>query len=409
MGDIMAGALPNNEKKSLSDYLLTEDQVSTGQFPRDEIFEIQIENKIIGPFWQEDLKDFLSDANLYKDSTLVKSIDEGDWKEVYSHPYFQRRRPSLVSTAQMNETQEDYYILKDGQKDGPYERDQLMAMVDRMELLITDFVSIDEGQSWGKLYEHDEFDRRSKSHDQLPTSPDGHVFDNSVYDADKAIAQAQRVAEEQDAIVGLAYIGHLNEGKRKVHIEEVKQGQNLNSETPSPSGIKNIALMAILGLSIIGGVYFSFQIFSGSPDNVTITEKRKKSKTKPVARKALPIKNAKIVKPAKRKPSSFGVKTGRQVTRGSQSIRKAEFLKMKNKKKTLQGAVIREVPPEAIFDDANEAVELDPIRTRLSKDVIDPLDANSELSDEELEEFSRDLGPVDENGNPLDAQLEEEY
>jgi len=399
----MAGAQSKNEKRTLSDYLLSEEQVSTGQFPRDEIFEVQVESKIIGPFWQEDLKDFLGDANLYKDGTLVKSLEEGDWKEVYSHPFFQRRRPSLVSTENMSTTEEDYYILKDGQKDGPYDKEKINSMVEAMELLLTDFVSIDEGQSWGKLYDHDEFDRRIKGHDQLPTSPDNHIFNNSIYDADKAIAQAEMVAQETDAIVGLAYIGHLNEGKRKVHIEEVKQQENLNSQQ-SPSSSKNFVLFSILSLSIIGAIFFSYQLLSGSPDQVVTTKKKRVNNTK----QRRVTKNAKQVtnnKKFKRKPSSnFKVKTGRQVTRSSESIRKAEFLKAK--KRTFQNAVIRDVPPEAVFDDANEAVELDPIRTRLSKDTIDPLD--TELSEEELLELSGELGPVDEFGNPLDAELEED-
>ena len=404
MGDIMANAQVKTEKKTLQDYLLSEDQVLAGQFPRNEIFEVQVEGKIIGPFWQEDLKDFLKDANLYKDSTKVKSLEEGDWKEVYSHPFFQRRRPSLVSTEGMKTTVEDYYILKDGQKDGPYDKDKINNMVDTMELLLTDFVSIDDGHSWGKLYEHDEFDRRNKSHEQLPISPDNHIFDNSIYDADKAIAKAEQVAHETDAIVGLAYIGHLNEGKRKVHIEEVKQSENLREE--SKESKNNMALIGIIALSLVGSIYFGFQILSGTPDPVEVTKKARSKQIKKNVK--LPTKKAKVVKNKntfKRKPSSnFKVKTGRQVTRGSESIRKAEFLKAK--KRTMSAGVIREVPPEAIFDDANEAVELDPIRTRLSKETIDPED--SELSEEELLELSNELGPVDEDGNPLDAELEED-
>lgn len=407
MGDIMAIA-QSKDSKSLQDYLLSEEQVQTGQFPRDEIFEVQVENKIIGPFWQEDLKDFLSDANLYKDSTLVKSLEEGDWKSVYSHPFFQRRRPALVSSNQMHESDEDYFILKDGQKDGPYDKEQLLSMVSNMELLLTDFVSIDEGHSWGKLYEHEGFDRREKNHQNLPISPDGHIFNNSIYDADRAIAQAQRVAEEKDAIVGLAYIGHLNEGKRKVHIEEVKQSENLKDSEAS-SDNRNPILFFILGLSLVGAIYFSYQLFSGEPAPTIAPNNKTQKKVKTArTKRALPKKRAVDSTKSdsfKRKPSSFGVKTGRQVTRSSESIRKAEFLKTKPRK--MQEAVIQEVPPEAIFDDANEAVELDPIRTRLSKDVIDP--EEKELSEDELLELSDELGPVDEYGNPLDAELQEEF
>ena len=407
MGEVMAKAQLEDQKKTIADYLLKEEQVATGQFPRDEIFEIQVESKIIGPFWQEDLKEFLSDANLYSESTQVKSLEEGDWKSVYNHPYFQRRRPSLVSSEGMTNVEEVFYLLKDGQKNGPFQKEKLQTMVDSMELLLNDFVSIDEGQSWGKLYEVDGFDRRTKNHENLPHKPEGHVFDNSVYDADKALAQADIISEETDAIVGLAYIGHLNEGKRKVHIEETSNtNRSFNEQSEeSPSGLKNIALISVLSLSLIGSVYFAYEIMSGSPAPI---KKEKNVAKREVTNnvKRAPAKKRQRVKAAKKKARPFKVVTGKQVTRSSESIKKAEFLKSKS---MTSGAIIREVPPEAIFDDANEAVELDPIRSRVSRDVLNPRDDfDSELSDEELQDFSRNLGPVDEDGNPIDAELEEE-
>ena len=57
-----------------------------------------------------------------------------------------------------------------------------------------------------------------------------------------------------------------------------------------------------------------------------------------------------------------------------------------------------------IFDDNSEAIELDPIRSRVSKDTIDP--EFDEVYDEmEAEDFDS-FAPVDEQGNAYDdAQL----
>ncbi|EQC44240.1 DUF4339 domain-containing protein [Bacteriovorax sp. Seq25_V] len=400
----MGNALKNDQRKSIEDYLLTQEQIDHHQYPSEEIYEILVEGKVIGPFWNIDLKDFLADANLYSEETKVKNVTEAEWTSVYSHPYFQRRRPALVSTQNLAEAKEDYYLLIEGKKEGPYTTDQIKAMLATHKILPIDFISIDNGSSWGKIHDIEGFDRREKTHQNLPFRPDGHIFTNSIYDADRAITKAVHNASEKDALVGLAYVGHLNEGKKKHHIEEMNAHKNV-TQTESEGESSSTMITFLFALVAFAGIYYFYQTMSGKPEVVTKTAtpvskkeftQTKATKPQPTARKSKPTRA-----PARaEKRPALEVTQGRTVTRSSESIRDAEFAK----KEMQDESVLVEVPPEAIFDDATEAVELDPIRQRVSKDTIDPeltnqFDENMPL--DELEDISRNLGPIDEDGNPI--------
>lgn len=417
---MMGEALKKEDKKTIDDYLLSSEQVSGGQYPSDEIYEIQIEGQVIGPFWQEDLKDFLSDAGLYETDTTVRNFGEEDWQNIFEHPLFQRRRPSLVSTDEINSTNDTYFILKDGQKLGPYTKSELQLKVEDHEVLLNDYVSIDEGQSWGKLHQVDGFNRRKHGNQNLPTTPEGHVFNNSMYDADKALAKAEVESAQKDALIGLAYIGHLNEGKKKVHIDVTKAKAEISAnekaqESQESEGQRNNLLTGLAALGIFIIIFAGYNMFSSSPSERNRDLPTKKAKrvskeeftnagnAKKISNKKRQAKKVQARRPARKK--NLNIVTNRQITRGDTSIKKAEFLK----KKKLNDGVIEQVdiPQEMIFDDATEAVELDPIRQRVSKDIIDP-----ELEDqyeedipfEELEDLSNGLGPIDEDGNPIDDE-----
>ena len=118
-------------------------------------------------------------------------------------------------------------------------------------------------------------------------------------------------------------------------------------------------------------------------------------KAKDVTKKLLKEKPTKTAKKIDKKP--IKIKKRKVISRSSESIKKAAFFK----KKKLKGQTdLREVevPPEAIFDDNTDPVELDPIRQRISKDIIDPeLEAyDEETPINELEDISRQIAPLDD-------------
>lgn len=396
----MGSALKNltEDESTLDQYILTQEQIEKGMYERSEIFELMNGDQILGPFLNQDLKEYMTIHNLFSQEIRVKNIDDEEWLQASTHPYFQRRRPSLVSTKNISELTEKFYILNEGKKEGPFTKEQVNTMLDAHQILATHFVSVDGGQSWGKLFEIEGFDRRIKNHDSLPFRPNNTVFTNSIFDADKAISLAQSKAAETDAIVGLAYIGHLNEGKKKMNIENIQSTPVALEENEDQTSKSSSILNIFFGVCIVVGVYFIYDNFSGQMPETLTTPAQEVSKeefqaNKPVAK--VKERNQRTPTRAPSAKNKIEVKKSRIVTRSSESIKKAEFLKH-----DLSEGEVVEVPPEAIFDDANEAVELDPIRSRISKETLNA--EGNEMTNDEANSFKSGLSNVDDQGNAQD-------
>lgn len=405
----MANSLPKNDRKSINDYLLTEEQISSGTYPKEEVFEARVEEKVLGPFWQEDLKDFVIDAGLVDSDTEIRNIDTDNWMSINEHPLFQRRKPSLVKESDLSSPENRYFLLKSGRKLGPFTSEELKNKIEELEILFTDYVSIDEGQSWGKIYEIEGFNRRDLKPSNLPQMPDKETLGSSLSDASQAINKSK---ETDDSLVSLAYIGHLNEGKKKFHIEEKKHKDKDVTSKKTETNKSKVFIALTFIMAIFAGIYFFIGEETKDLKSNINTAKKKLNKTKiktakETTKKALRAKPVvKKTKPVKKAPRPLKVaKKKKIVTRGAKDIKKAAFFK---KKKLQDRQDLREVdvPPEAIFDDNTDPVELDPIRQRISKDIIDPeLEAYDEDTPlDELEDISRQIAPLDEFEDEYDRE-----
>ncbi|MGI4992764.1 hypothetical protein ACRXCV_09050 [Halobacteriovorax sp. GFR7] len=397
--------MATSTKKKITEYLLTKEQISGGLYEPNEVYFIKDGDKELGPFWQEDLKEFIEDYSLFNQSVFVKSMLEEQWSMITAHPLFQRRKPEIIKEFQIDED-DQFFILKNNKKDGPYKSSEIMAMLDSLELLYTDFISVDQGQSWGTIHEFEVFDRRSRSNESLPDSPQGHIFKNSILDADKAMALAKKDSDDREFIYDLAYIGNQKLNPNKASIDDFEQ-----KEKSDPATMIRLGTFAASFVLVVA-VFFVFSKLSGTPDTPVAKAKktaRIQTKRTPAAQaqKKAPSKTTRTVTKKREVPNAFKKKSRpkRQISKGNDPIGKADFLADRK----MQDAVMdpADLPPEVIFDDANEALELDPVRERISKETFDPqeqelnnydeLDAAREIVDEYLDR-SPAAGSMPEDG-----------
>lgn len=178
------------------------------------VFDLKIGEQHYGPIEAAQLKEFFLIHDDLAEEAQVKRTSEELYTSYFEHPHFQRRRPQLVRQQSLEDVEQEYlWVLKDGQKNGPYTKTQLNEQVESSQLLRTDLVSLDEGQTWQRLYEIEEFDRRKLESNQLPATPEGQVFVNSLRETRSQLARAGHQREEDEALTGLAYIGNLRNGK----------------------------------------------------------------------------------------------------------------------------------------------------------------------------------------------------
>lgn len=187
---------------------LTDEEIEQLGLSVSDLWMIQGEGQDVqGPFSTSYLNEKAKEHESFFETTMVFNLVIEEWRDFFSSAEFQRRKPKLVPAQNLIQN-EDFYLLDKGQKTGPYKLEEVKAKVESKEIQVSDEVSVDDGKTWIKLYEHHEFDRRlMKNQEDLPFQPEADVFEESDKVASLEVARAQKLKEDESAITGLAFIG----------------------------------------------------------------------------------------------------------------------------------------------------------------------------------------------------------
>ena len=362
----------------LTDYLFTEEEI-TKSVDRKHIFEMKNpeDAKSMGFISAYDLKTYISEHDDETSTYMVKHIDAEDFVNIYSHPFFQRRKPQLVSLSKLaQDSDQQFFILKHGQKNGPYEKFELLSMLEQKEILLTDMVSTNAGHTWMKLYQVDNFDRRVlKESDQLPGVPTQAVM--GTHDSVSALNP------ETEAISGLAYLSNVKRGKSV----ERDNLQTFKTQNVSQSGQNSLYKWLLLG-SILGIAYFGFhiknQLSSPFTNEVPAIGEQAEMLTPVEMTGTPPQTNPSATRKLGEKNNlnqinDTGRTGGKFEPRVFQPIRptqKKSFMDTSKYQATKNDAGTQEDPN--YFYDNTSAMELDPVRSQVSKENYDNSAAEGE-------------------------------
>ncbi len=138
-----------------------------GYPPRD-LWLVKISSVVFGPFETETLKHYVRDNEVLFETAEASRTDETEWKPFWSHTKFQRRRPQVISG---DRHEGPFWTLVGGVKLGPFGFREIDKKLEMGLLGMTDRISVDNGESWVKIFEISDFDRRSHVPDELPVAP----------------------------------------------------------------------------------------------------------------------------------------------------------------------------------------------------------------------------------------------
>ncbi len=376
----------------LKDILFSEADITANVEMREHIFEMRDgEDASLGFISLYDLKAYVFEHEDEAAQFKVKNIDSNEWLGVFEHPFFQRRKPQLVSLNTLDpESDLEFFILKHGQKTGPYEKFELVTMLEEKEILLTDMVSFNAGHTWMKLYQVENFDRRVlKESDQLPGLPSrvlGQPNENVV-----------AVSPETDALSSLAYLSNVKRGKT---IEREK-----NQEFQSDSGLKSNQSSIykwLLVVSIIGIGYFLFHIKNQlmspfKPAVSTIGEQSApmltpvemaEPQTNPSATRQLGEQRG--INQINNQNRSGGKFEARQMS-PVRALGRKSFMDSSKYQAIQNSDAPGEEDPNYFYDNTS-AMELDPVRAQVSKETFDDGGANAE-------------GPIPSSDNLFESEV----
>ena len=282
----------SEEQDSMADIIqtfkITPEEIVEKTIPSSELYELKIGSQELSPFWVETLKKQIeSGSPLFTPDIKIRNLGTEEWFDLFHHPVFQRREEApqhgpSTTTEESNEKtdQEDpeeegeFFILAKGQKVGPITLNTLREKVGTKEILVTDLISHDEGETWSKIFEMPEFDRRAMGQrDHLPHLPQDNIFKGSKTEVMDNLKNGDK---ESDTIFNLVHLGR-KKGEEEAPIPstpiaEKDEGEEFFSE-------KTISVVLII-ISLIGIGYFANLNFSTPKKRIS---KRSRSAKKEVA------------------------------------------------------------------------------------------------------------------------------
>ncbi|MFA6238432.1 MAG: hypothetical protein WC635_13950 [Bacteriovorax sp.] len=353
----------------LKDIIFTEAEITANVEMREHIFEIKDAEHSLGFISLYDLKAYVLEHEEEARNYSVKNIDEDQWLNIFEHPYFQRRKPQLVSAESLSSDDDDlqFFILQKGQKTGPFEKGQLLEMVENREILLTDMVSYNGGHVWSKLYQVDGFDRRAlRDSDQLPGKPDSDLLN-------RPSEVLNNIGETTDAFTSLAFLGNLKKGRTIEKAKESSYQDEMSKKAKTSSIYKWLLVVSVLGI-----VYFLYSIKSqlSSPfANVQTTSVGEQ------AEMLTPVEeptNFNAPNARNSRTDSNGFNSQRRM--GKFETRKLNPVRPASKKSFMETKTFQDSLPQddsGTSEDSNyyydnaSPMELDPVRAQISKENFD--------------------------------------
>lgn len=227
----------------LKDIIFSEKEILSTIKNREHIYEIKDERSSLGFISFFDLKAYVFEHEDEAKDYFIKNIDSIEWRSLYEHPSFQRRKPQLVSTHSLTEEESTtFYVLQKGQKNGPFTKAKLLEMVDHKEVLLSDMVSFNAGHSWIKLFQVDELDRRSlKASNQLPSMPNEDVIN-------KPSTHVHDLGSATEAMTSFAFLGNLKRGKTIEREHSLSYQEEMTKKAHSTSVYKWLFFASLVGI-----------------------------------------------------------------------------------------------------------------------------------------------------------------
>ena len=336
----------------------------------------------IGPFHTVALKEYSHKYQYLFEEAKVYNLEEDQWKDMFSVSKFQRRKPQLVSAHNLMD-EDEFYIMIQGQKTGPYTKDKVSELLDTSQITTSSQISLDKGKSWIKLYEHHAFDRRSKkAANDLPAKPKDNFLQEVPRDS---LQVSQQIKMTEEMLLELSFIKKKKavapKTKKRAKTVKPENTKWQKSQTKRKEGWKYGVSTSVIALVLV----MAFNYYQNNNSSSFTTEV-------PTVSKGINNSGRNITK---RAPASVSHRTKRSIKKASVKPAVPRFKAAKRRP-----AARKVSRPQPSQRDMRDTFEQD----------IENIDINDPDFQQEL---SRQLANEDEeyfdDEEPLDERRNEEY
>lgn len=199
---------------------LTKETIDQMGYDNHHLWLVKIGEETFGPFETESLKHYAFENEAQFEEARASRADTNDFRPFWSHAHFQK--PVVHS----HKSQIHYWILVDGQKHGPHTHQEIEKKIETGDLFMTDYLSVDHGENWKKIFLFEGFDHRHQSADELPPPPSDTSFQEIRAGLIEKLEKPHRNVKDE-----LAEIAHSSPGsKSPLKLEELTLASIKSSE-----------------------------------------------------------------------------------------------------------------------------------------------------------------------------------
>lgn len=253
---------------------LSEETIQQMGYGSHDLWLVKIDSIIFGPFESESLKHYVGDNEHLFEHAEASLADQTEWKPFWEVTGFHQKKLQIVSS---DNYEGPFWIMDMGLKVGPFNYREVDKKIEMGLLVMTDNISVDNGENWIKIYQVKGLDRRSFSPDELPISPYESSFQKAKIKVLTKLEQSNK-----EAIEGLASVAFegLQKGKpNPLKIEEMTLKTDISPEI-SPSLNIIFPAIAISLILLASATYVMFSISEEDQALADLSEGQTKSRLK---------------------------------------------------------------------------------------------------------------------------------
>ena len=180
-----------------------------------DLWVVKINDEVFGPFEIKSLTDYAKENSQVFKEALASRIDANDWHPFYSHASFQE---IILNSHESEQVPSKFWILNLGQKAGPLSKMDIEKKLELNILNSTDLISWDDGHTWQKIYQVEDFNLQLGGSESLPLIPSEPSFTRSRQQVNDWLINNQKKAPHQ-SLADMAYLGQKD--KTPLNLEEI--------------------------------------------------------------------------------------------------------------------------------------------------------------------------------------------
>lgn len=255
---------------------LTDETITQMGYESHDLWLVKIGSIVFGPYETESLKHYVLDNEHLFDEALASRMDVPSMKPFWTHAVFQRRQPQVVNHVPH---QDHFWLMESGTKTGPFKFEDIDKKIVTGLVDMSDHISLDDGQTWKKIFEIHGLDRRTHGPKELPNAPFDSVFEKAKLALIEKMDQPH--VNLSNEIASIAHLGHQQAKVIQFKLEEMTI--KVEKRTEVSHGVKWMMPTAVaVVLTLVTSGYF---LFSSSPEQVSNVQENEPTKVVSINRK----------------------------------------------------------------------------------------------------------------------------